>query len=132
MSTKRRIVVATRDSSVRWNVNERPPSDHFGIVEFDKNTSVASAAPVGRMIFRTPRDLERKQTLCATFRSHIGENAPLLCCAGRYVYLLFRLLLNAAQKRSSCRLTRVSFARSSTSRTWDSRWRTPRSRMTSV
>ena len=98
MPTKRRIVVATRDSSVRWNVNERPPSDHFGIVEFDENTSVVSTAPVDLVSFRVPRDLDRKQALGATFRSHIGQNAPLLCCAGRYVYVLFRQLLNAVRK----------------------------------
>ena len=43
-------------------------------------------------------DLERKQALCATFQSNIGENAPLLCCAGRYVYVLYRQLLNAVRK----------------------------------
>ncbi len=98
MSTNRRIVVATLDGSVRWIVNECPPSDHFDIAEFDEKTSVVSTAPVDLVIFRVPRDLERKQALCATFQSHIGENAPLLCCAGRYVYVFYRQLLNAVRK----------------------------------
>ncbi len=132
MSIKRPIVAAGLDRLVRSMANECPPSDRFGIAEFDGNTSVASAAAVERVIFRAPRDLERTQTLCATSRSDIGEKAPLLCSAGRNVFLLFLQLLNAVHERSSRRLTRASFARSLTGWTWDSRWRTPLSRMTSV
>ena len=98
MSTKRRIVVAALDTSVRSIVNECLPSDHFDIAEFDDNASLASAACVDLVIFCAPKDLEQTQTLCATLRSHIGESAPVLCCAGRYVYPLIRQLLrNAVQ-----------------------------------
>lgn len=55
MSIKRLIVAAGLDSSVRSIVDERPPSDHFGISKFDENISVASAAAVERVIFRAPR-----------------------------------------------------------------------------
>ena len=132
MSTKRRIAVVDLASFVRRIVNECPPSDHLEIAESDKNTNAASAVHVDRVIFRAQRGLERTPALCATYRYQIAANAPLRCCAGRYVYLLFRQLLNAVQERSSRRLTHVSFARSSTGRTWDSRPRTPLSRMTSV
>ncbi len=67
-------------------MNECLPSDHFDIAEFDENASVASAAPVARVLFCAPKDLEQTQALCATLRSHVSQSAPLLCCAGRYVY----------------------------------------------
>ncbi len=93
MSTRRRIVVAGLDTPVRSIVNECLPSDHFDIAEFDENVSVASAAHVDLVIFRAPKDLEQTQALCATLRSHIGASAPLLCCAGPYVYPLIRQLI---------------------------------------
>ncbi len=50
------------------------------------------------MIFCAPKDLERTQELCATLRSHVSQSAPLLRCAGRYVYPLIKQLLgNAVQ-----------------------------------
>ena len=85
MSTKRRIVVAGLETSVRSMVNECLPSDHFDIAEFDGNTSVASAPRVDLVIFGAPKNLEQTQALCATLRSHVSQSAPLLCCAGRYV-----------------------------------------------
>ncbi len=98
MSTKRRIVVAVPDTHVRSIVNECLPSDHFDIAESNENASVASTAHVDLVIFCAPEDLERTQALCATLRPRIGESAPLLCCAGRYVYPLIRQLLgNAVQ-----------------------------------
>ena len=96
MSTKRRIVVASLDTSVRSIVNECLPSDHFDIAEVDENTSVASAAHVDLVIFCAPKDLGQTQALCATLRSHVSQSAPLLCCAGRYVYPLIRQLLGNA------------------------------------
>ena len=132
MSTKCRIAIVELDSFVRWTANEWPPSDHLEIAEPDKNVSAASAASVARVISRTLSGVAWTQACLAMFRIHIGENAPLLCRAGRNVYLLFRQFVSAAQKRSSCRLTHVSFSRCSASRTWDSRCRAPRSRMTSV
>ena len=98
MSTKRRIVVAGLDTSIRWIVNACLPSDHFDIAEFDGNANVASTTHVDLVIFCVPKDLEQTQALCATLRSRIGASAPLLCCAGRYVYPLIRQLLgNAVQ-----------------------------------
>ncbi len=98
MSTKRRIVVAGLDTPVRSIVNACLPSDHFDIAGLDENTSVASADHVDLVIFCAPKDLEQTQALCATLRSRIGESAPLLCCAGRYVYPLIKQLLgNAVQ-----------------------------------
>ncbi len=50
------------------------------------------------VIFCAPKDLEQTQALCATLRSHVSHSAPLLCCAGRYVYpLIEQLLDNAVQ-----------------------------------
>jgi hypothetical protein len=98
MSTKRRIVVAGLDTPVRSIANECLPPDHFDIAEFDENASLASTARVDLVIFCALKDLEQTQALCATFRSRIGASAPLLCCAGRYVYRLIRQLLgNAVQ-----------------------------------
>ncbi len=98
MSTKRRIVVAGLDTPVRWIVNGCLPPDHFDIAEFDENASVASVTPVDLVIFCAPKDLEQTQALCATLRSHVSHSAPLLCCAGRYVYPLIRQHLgNAVQ-----------------------------------
>ncbi len=96
MSTKRRIVIADLDASVRSIVNECLPSDHFDIAEFDENTSVPSTVHVDLAIFCAPKDSEQTQALCAMLRSRIGESARLLCCAGRYVYPLIRPLLGNA------------------------------------
>ncbi len=93
MSTKRRIIVADLDTPIRSIVNECLPSDHFDIAEFDENASVASAARVDLVICCAPKDLVQTEALCATLRSGIGESAPLLCCAGRYVYPLIKHLL---------------------------------------
>lgn len=73
------------------------PADHFDIAEFDENASVASTAQVDLVIFCAPKDLEQTQALCATLGSRIGASAPLLCCAGRYVYPLRQLPGNAVQ-----------------------------------
>ena len=93
MSTKRRIVVAGLDTSLRSIVNECLPSDHFDIAEFDENASVASATHVDLVISCAPKNLEQTQALCAKLRSHVSQSAPLLCCAGRYVYPLIKHLL---------------------------------------
>ncbi len=98
MSTKRRIVVADLDAPVRWIVNGCLPSDHFDIAEFDENASVASAAHVDLVIFRTPKDLVQIQALRAALRSPIGVSASLLRRSGLYVYPLIKHLLgNAVQ-----------------------------------
>ncbi len=39
------------------------------------------------------KNLEQTQALCAKLRSHVRQSAPLLCCAGRYVYPLIKHLL---------------------------------------
>ncbi len=93
MSAKRRIVVADLDTSVRSIVNECLPSDHFDIAEFDENASSVSTTRVDLVIFCAPKDLEQTQALCATLGSHVSQSAPLLCCAGRYVYPLIKHLL---------------------------------------
>ena len=85
MSTKRRIVVGDLDAPIRAIVNERLPSDHFDIAEFDENASAASTARADLVIFCAPKDLEQTQALCAALRSHVSQSAPLFCCAGRYV-----------------------------------------------
>ncbi len=98
MSIKRRIVVAGLDTPVRSMVNECLPSDHFDIAEFDETASASSTDHVDLVIFCAPKNLEQTQVLCATLRSHVSQSAPLLCCAGRYVYPLIRQLLgNAVQ-----------------------------------
>ena len=98
MSTKRRIVVVGLDTPVRSIVHECLPSDHFDIVGFDENASVASTARADLVIFCAPKDLEQSQSLCATLRSHVSQGAPLLCCGGRHVYPLIRQPLgNAVQ-----------------------------------
>lgn len=96
MSTKRRIVVAGLDTSVRSIVNECLPSDHFDIAELDENASVASVDHVDLVIFYATKDLEQTQALCSSLRSRIGASAPLLCCAGRDAYALIRQLLGSA------------------------------------
>ena len=100
MSIKRRIVVAGLDTSVRSIVNECLPSDHFDIAEFAENTSVASTAHVDLVIFSAPKDLEQTQALCATLRSHVSQSAPLLCCAGRYVYWHLRVRVDSVSQNS--------------------------------
>ena len=57
MSTKRRIVVAGLDASVRSIVNECLPSDHFDTTEFDDNENMASTANIDLVIFCAPKDL---------------------------------------------------------------------------
>lgn len=79
MGTKRRIVVSGLDAPVRSMVNECLPSDHFDIEEVDEDAGVASTAHVDLVIFCAPKDLEQTQALCATLRSRVGANAPLLC-----------------------------------------------------
>ncbi len=79
MSTKRRIVVAGLDPSVRSIVNECLPSDHFDIAEFDENANAASTAHIDLVIFGAPKDLEQTQALCATLRSHVSQRPR--CCA---------------------------------------------------
>ncbi len=98
MSTKRRIIVAGLDARVRSIVNECLPSEHFEIAEFDGSASVASQAHVDLVIFCALKDSELTQALCATLRSHVSRSAPLLCCAGLYVYpRIEQLLGNAVQ-----------------------------------
>ena len=77
MSTKRRLVVASLDTSVRVFVNECLPSDHFDIAEFDENASAASTAHVDLVIFFAPKDMEQTQVLSGTLRSHIGASRPV-------------------------------------------------------
>ena len=93
MGTKRRIVVSGLDTPVRSMVNECLPSDHFDIEELDEDAGAASTSHADLVIFCAPKDLEQTQALCATLRSRVGANAPLLCCAGRYVYTVIRALL---------------------------------------
>lgn len=96
MSTKRRIVVAELDAPIGSIVNECPLADHFDMAEFDENTCVASTARGDRVIFTPPKELEQTQARCVIFRSRIGDSVPLLCCAGRYIYLLISRLLGSA------------------------------------
>jgi hypothetical protein len=98
MLTKRRIVVAGLDTPVRSIANDRMPSDHLDIAEFDEDPNVDSTAHVDLVIFCAPTDLDQTQALWATLRPHVGESTPMVRCASRNGYLLIKPLLgNAVQ-----------------------------------
>ncbi len=86
MLTERRVLIADLDDRSRSAVEECLPSDHFEIIVLHANEEPAVSGPVDLVIFRTADNLEPTRELCKTIRSRVGQDVPLVACAGRYVF----------------------------------------------
>ena len=42
------------------------------------------------VLFGAQKDVEQTEESCTKLRNHVGQNVPLLACAGRYAYPLIK------------------------------------------